>query len=343
MDADSYVTDAEYRKFVLDRFDVALSDSPDSSSAPSAGATLQSNRDFFTVNPVTGEVVNAGEETVQRGFTAPSTITTGASTGDSGVVIGNSGIYSAELQLRADVTRASEGKLTAVLQREGSEGDRERMVEAEINLDEITSLQPYTINLELRENTLASGDHIFYKIEYESTAQSAFLQFNIASGRLSLTQYVYGRGTGVAEVTDSVESQESDLRRATDYLDNLYIYTGTPASMEQALAFPRTGMTVIPARVKKAQMYLANELRTGELDVSGGSINKAITTDSTSFSLPGGLSRSTAKVNTQTDSHLPNNPTVLANRHPLVEQLMRPWIMEPEASDGAIVSKMELA
>ena len=344
----SYVDDAAYRQFVLDRFNVRLTTSTDTSSAPDRGTTLQNNRDIFTVNAVTGKVINAGEESTERGFTAPTTITTGASAGAAGVVIGRPGIYSAELQLMANVTRASEGKLKAVLQSEGSDGSRERMVEAEIDLAEITTLQPYTINLSLRENTLALNDHIFYKIEYTSEASGAFLELNIPSGQLSLTEYVYGRGTssGVVEQEDSVESQESQLRRAADYMDHLFNYTGTPLNEAQALAFPRTRMTAIPQDVRKAQMYLAYQIYSGDLQVTGGTVNDATTTATVTeeVSLPGGLRDRTvnAKTSTQTEEHLGPNPALLAARHPLVQQLLSPWIAKTTSGSGAVVSFMEL-
>lgn len=65
---------------------------------------------------------------------------------------------------------------------------------------------------------------------------------------------------------DAVDDQEAALRNATQYLDSVYSWRGTPISYSQALRWPRVGVSVdgydipgdeIPAKLKAACCELA--------------------------------------------------------------------------------------
>lgn len=88
-------------------------------------------------------------------------------------------------------------------------------------------------------------------------------------------QYWDNRGVDYSTIVD--DTVKAWLNNATEYLDNTYNFEGEPSNDDQALAWPRTGVTnrynediaydVIPIEVINSTCYMAAQVSQGSLFV----------------------------------------------------------------------------
>ena len=89
---------------------------------------------------------------------------------------------------------------------------------------------------------------------------------------------------------------DSHLRQAAILVDNYASVRGTTwagakVSATQSLEFPRTGMTIVPDEVRRAQMFYANDIREGviSLNTSADAHTQRTSVLSKEVALPGGV------------------------------------------------------
>lgn len=339
---DSYGSLASYQQFVEQTYNIKLATTaPTATGRPASGSQLTTNRDFFERTASNQQTLNAGSRHSYRAFTAPSSITTGASVTDDGVVIGTEGIYSAELSnLQLTVSDCEAGTLTVRLVVASDTAGEITAVESDIELPATTSDQPYVAtDIEMRQRTLPAGSHMFIQIAYASTASGADCQYTLGSGQLSLTRFNYTGGTPGSAATsgvtvDSPAAQEAQLRQAGLVL-NTFQWKYMPLMADQRLQFPVSidGVSSgIPPKLIEAQFKIANAIREGKVGLHSGSAsdrNETIRNQGTvtRYGLPGvSIERRTGLVTSSISDHIGTTNDELQSNWPDLHILLREYL-----------------
>lgn len=117
----------------------------------------------------------------------------------------------------------------------------------------------------------------------------------------------------------SDDEKQARLLLASDYLDAAYRFKYAKTDHKQTRQFPRNGMTDIPPEIKQAVMILA-----GDMGFSG-SLTAAKTQQ-----------RNRVKVGELEVEYADANASGSLTDWPLIDGLLRDWIIDPRLRFGAI-------
>lgn len=339
---DSYGSLASYQQFVEQTYNIKLATTaPTATGRPTTGSTLTTQRDYITSAAGSLRTINAGGEHAFRGFTLPSTVTTGVTATDDGLVIATEGIYGAEVRsLPITISDCEAGTLTVKLVVADDNAGRLEEVPTEIAVPAISSAQVYIVSdLTLRQRTLPANSHMYIEVSYSSDASGADMQFTLGMGNYSVTRYAYTGGTPGSAATsgvtvDSPAAQEAQLRQAGLVL-NTFQWKYMPLMADQRLQFPVSidGVSSgIPPKLIEAQFKIANAIREGKVGLHSGSAsdrNETIRNQGTvtRYGLPGvSIERRTGLVTSSISDHIGTTNDELQSNWPDLHILLREYL-----------------